>query len=362
MPIPILNACNIPVYRYALQNWPADEYVVLWYFQSQTPELSVCDSLLTSSSANCRVNKIDVNTPAGKIIAEENGVSVFPWMQVSSPQNPETLVLWSGPLTRDHLAHILHSPVRSRLARQLLQGQAAVWVLLKSGAKEADQKAVQTLHSALQKANAVQSNSFTDDLEKYSFAEMVVDRLSPEEKFFVDCLLHSEPDLCSWSSPMLFPVFGRGRVLYALVGEGIQEKNILDACQAVTGWCSCEVKALNPGCDLLLAMDWTHSALPMTMSETIYIPAEQAARKSREKPVSVYAKRPKMVPDSIQKRINASITRHNTLLTNAPVKEMQERRSLHHSLLFRNMALVSGIGVLVVVFGIFCLTKKKYFN
>ncbi len=56
---------------------------------------------------------------------------------------------------------------------------------------------------------------------------------------------------------MAFPVFGRGRALYALVGDGIQEKNIREACESMLAWCSCEIKAQSPGTDLLIAADWS---------------------------------------------------------------------------------------------------------
>ena len=70
-------------------------------------------------------------------------------------------------------------------------------------------------------------------------------------------LLYSEPDLEKYSDvPMVFPVFGRGRELFALVGDGINEDNIAQAAYFLTGSCSCEVKSLNPGMDLLIAIDW----------------------------------------------------------------------------------------------------------
>jgi hypothetical protein len=54
----------------------------------------------------------------------------------------------------------------------------------------------------------------------------------------------------------VFPVFGQGRVLYALVGAGINEMTIAETCGFLVGACSCQVKALNPGTDLLIWADW----------------------------------------------------------------------------------------------------------
>jgi hypothetical protein len=70
-------------------------------------------------------------------------------------------------------------------------------------------------------------------------------------------LLNSESDLHEYKDePMVFPVFGRGRMLGCLFGEYITEKNIQDVVSFLAASCSCDVKALNPGTDLLLAALW----------------------------------------------------------------------------------------------------------
>jgi len=55
---------------------------------------------------------------------------------------------------------------------------------------------------------------------------------------------------------MAFPVFGRGRALYALVGDGINKETIGEACVFLATACTCMVKEQNPGTDLILAADW----------------------------------------------------------------------------------------------------------
>lgn len=55
---------------------------------------------------------------------------------------------------------------------------------------------------------------------------------------------------------MAFPIFGRGRVLCALVGEGISEMNVEEVCGFVSGACSCVVKYQNPGVDMLMDVRW----------------------------------------------------------------------------------------------------------
>ena len=55
---------------------------------------------------------------------------------------------------------------------------------------------------------------------------------------------------------MVFPIFGRGRVLYALVGKGIRADNLGEAARFLIGSCSCQIKEQNPGVDLILSADW----------------------------------------------------------------------------------------------------------
>jgi hypothetical protein len=91
----------------------------------------------------------------------------------------------------------------------------------------------------------------------FEFSTLAVSRSDPNESFLRAMLLSSEPDLSQYTDePILFPVFGRGRALYALVGDGINAENIRETVAFLTGPCGCEVKMLNPGVDLLMAVNW----------------------------------------------------------------------------------------------------------
>jgi hypothetical protein len=69
--------------------------------------------------------------------------------------------------------------------------------------------------------------------------------------------MYAEPGLLELqSSPMVFPVFVRGRALGAFVGKGIKEEFIREVCEFVIEACGCEIKEDNPGADLLIAFDW----------------------------------------------------------------------------------------------------------
>ncbi len=91
----------------------------------------------------------------------------------------------------------------------------------------------------------------------YEFSILPLSRTDPKEQILLVMLLNSEPDLHEYADePMAFPVFGRGRVLCALVGAGIRADNIQEIIAFLTGPCGCEIKAMNPGVDLLMAANW----------------------------------------------------------------------------------------------------------
>jgi hypothetical protein len=69
-------------------------------------------------------------------------------------------------------------------------------------------------------------------------------------------LLGIDADLKKEARPMAFAVFGQGRALPPLIGDGIDAGNIGEFCSFAVGPCSCQVKAMNPGFDLLMSADW----------------------------------------------------------------------------------------------------------
>ena len=269
----VSQACNVPAFRYALERWHADLYQVVVY--SENPPQGEAFALLRKSaqdgSANYSLKRIDVTKPEGKALAEQRKIVAYPWVEVFYPAHFQVSApVWSGPLDANRVRKILVSPARSRLAQALLRGDVAVWVLIKSGHDQKDRRAFQSLKTHLERASAtlripeigtdlngnpVEVSDFKTYPVHFALAEIARD--DPDEQLLVKALLHSESDLQQYDEPMAFPVFGRGRALYGLVGNGIQESTILEACQSLINWCSCEIKAQNPGTDLMISADWS---------------------------------------------------------------------------------------------------------
>jgi hypothetical protein len=103
-----------------------------------------------------------------------------------------------------------------------------------------------------------ETNVLDSEIElKLAFSRLRMSRDSANEEPFLEMLLHMESDLKDLKGqPMFFPIFGKGRALEPLIGEGIDKDNVLDYCSYITGACSCEVKKQNPGIDLLTRLDW----------------------------------------------------------------------------------------------------------
>jgi hypothetical protein len=178
--------------------------------------------------------------------------------------------VWSGPLSQESLDRVQHSPKREEILRRLLSGESAVWVLVQSEKPETDERALTSLKKELaRQEGSLSLPELAEEDSRYlspegpplkvAFSVLTLSREDPQEQVLVNALLQSEEDLAESQDPLAFPVYGRGRILYALVGSGINPENIEDACIFLTGACSCMVKSMNPGMDLLLASDWDQS-------------------------------------------------------------------------------------------------------
>lgn len=275
---PPIRACSIPVFQYALGRWSADSYEVIVFHQDplSSEEQAMVDrlqkaSLEGDSHANVIVKTVNLSASPDEAMrklwsAQPN--SELPWMVVKYPRFSRVLEdAWAGHFTAADVETLLDSPIRREIARCILNGEAAVWVLLESGIQQQDEAAARLLETQLRKMSEnlrilvpeedtlVDMTYAKNDLS-VAFSMVRLSRNDSSERMFVQMLLHTELDLEAILKPMAFPIFGRGRVLYALVGDGINEDNIESVCSFLAGWCSCQVKELNPGVDLLMSVNW----------------------------------------------------------------------------------------------------------
>ncbi len=278
----VVIACNVPVFRYALERWPADLYEVVILYdgdldQQQSEHVQALKELSRSSDghANFNLHTLAVDEIEDEMLTKiwrEQSSDGKPLMALLYPRNaqevPDRFVV-AAPLSEDAIEKLADSPVRNKLVEELLSGESAVWIFVPSGNEAQDAAALERLNKQVAKSEVELELPPQDEIEadeffrienpielRLGFSVLTLDRDDPAEKFMLAMLLGSEADLESLSEPMAFPVIGRGRVLYALVGKGIFPDTIKSASRFVVGPCSCQVKEQNPGFDLLLSVAW----------------------------------------------------------------------------------------------------------
>ena len=166
---------------------------------------------------------------------------------------------WSG--QTDENAE--HFPVYEEIAKRILSGDSAVWVLIESGEKKKDDALFAKLRDRLKFFESVAELPEIDPNDPSS-------QLGPGPplvlRFSVIRLARDHPAVAGLAGPKkkeltgdeawITPVFGRGRVLGAWPASLMDEEGIDEVCFYLTGACSCQVKAQNPGWDIPTKIDW----------------------------------------------------------------------------------------------------------
>lgn len=271
-----LWACSVPVFRYALERWPSDPYQATVFHRGPMTEAQqvVAKDLTQDGQAgkfhsNISLRTVDLDRnpdPESLALWEQSKGGKLPWLVLHYPQATKVRgIVWSGPLGEAAVSQVLDSPARKEIVRRLAEGESVVWALLETGDKQKDDEAAKLVESRLtylasvMKLPKIEKKDLligAEDQLRLAFSVVRVSRKDSAEQAFVNMLLGSEPDLREITEPLAFPIFGRGRVLYALAGKGITHENIDQASSFLIGACSCEVKERNPGVDLLISADW----------------------------------------------------------------------------------------------------------
>ena len=280
--------CAVPVFRYALERWAPDAYEAVLIHRGPLADDDPASSLLKGDEAeflNLRISTIDLaSSAAGEVTGLLGGAvpETLPALAIWYPwQKGRAAPIWIGEFTPATVKALIRSPKRLQLAQRLTDGQAAVWVVVESGNAARDKAAMQLLDQQLATATKElkeMAPELAEELDmpglSYEFSTLAISRSDPQERMLLEMLLKSEPDLGDYADePIVFPVFGRGRALYALASEGINADTIRETIAFLTGPCGCEIKMLNPGVDLLMAVNW--DAAVMQFYQEFYEMAEE---------------------------------------------------------------------------------------
>ena len=281
-----LLACNVPVFRYALERWHADPYeVILFHDRPLSPkEQAYLKPILDAETgktlfANVTLLQLSKEEAMKKgefrdiLQAEQSQAKEtfqFPWVSIRFPYQTQILVpLWSGPLKELPTERLLTSSLRTELSRRLLTGDSAVWLVLSSGNREEDRKIQQLLKSQLsQLQDELTIPQLTQDDQKYlsgegpplqlKFSLLPFSSDDESERHLIQMMIAGDEELVERlkTEPLIIPVFGRGRALTVLTASEIREGAASSIAEFLVGPCSCQVKDQNPGFDLLLSADW----------------------------------------------------------------------------------------------------------
>jgi len=274
------SACSVPVFRYALEHWDAAPFRAYVFHRGPLTEAQQANvrelgkgGLAGKLHANISVRTVDLDQdppPEQLALWEHAHAGTLPWLTVQFPDANRTGgTILSAPLTAESAGRLLDSPARREIVQRLAEGQSAVWLLLESGDAAKDSAAAELLDARLRHLATILQLPKLDAQDianglvstgqegmRLEFSMLRLARGDAREETFLRILLGSEADLADAKGPIVIPVFGQGRALFALVGEGIKHETIDRAATFLIGKCSCEVKEQNPGFDLLLAADW----------------------------------------------------------------------------------------------------------
>lgn len=294
----VVEACNIPVFRYALERWRPDECEVVVFHHggltddqeallaeslpqsvSSTDSAPVSAASETNGSASTRANastarlvRVDVSNPTGPYAdlwakLTRDSKPTLPHVVVRSSIGTTRVVdAWHGPLDAISTWDVFESPARKEISRRLLAGDSVVWIVIGSSDERRNNKLLEMLEQNLDRLeNEIQlpdgiglpgSELYSEIPLLVKFSVKEIRRDDPEESFLVELFSNLRPRAVSEDQPLVVPVFGRGRALEVIPADELSPGLMRDLLGFLSGACSCQVKEQNPGFDLLFSVDW----------------------------------------------------------------------------------------------------------
>jgi len=224
-------ACTTKVSEWVLLNSEANNYLLVYYHKDPVTE--------------------PVKKQNEQIGREINSANIqFRSILRNDIEKPYYALIYGNRLfstynNHSELKNLSVSPLREKIASELMSGMLCVMLYLKTGNPEKDAPASEIIK------RTVAASPFR---EVVSVREL--DRSSTEEKHFVSMLLNVENDLKEINEPMLFGIFARFKALEPLLARGISTENINLMIDFLTADCSCLIKDNLPGTDILFTNNW----------------------------------------------------------------------------------------------------------
>ncbi|MBN1108622.1 MAG: hypothetical protein JXA55_07620 [Bacteroidales bacterium] len=224
-------ACTTKVSEWVLLNTAPEEYQLVCYHTSQASES------MRQQNENIAAELKNANIKF-RTAVRENEKS--PWYELSYKNIPFARFSNAG-----ELKGLSSSPVREKIADEIMAGKLCVMVFLKSGDEAKDKPRLDILRKTVATSPFRSVITLTE-----------LERNDTDELHFISMLLNVEDDLKDLNEPMLFGVFGRFRALEPLAGRGITGENIGLMVDFLTADCSCLIKDDLPGASILFTNKW----------------------------------------------------------------------------------------------------------
>ncbi|HPN84942.1 MAG TPA: hypothetical protein PK821_06360 [Victivallales bacterium] len=273
------QACTTPVFRHALEYWPASPFRLVIPSdanpfseseQKALKALKVAEDAGLLNISTVKDSDKDLSESERELLktykSEERGnrqaLLFFP-LDSQLPELSIPLKLEPGAVMR-----ILNSPMREEIAKQILSGKTAVWLLVEGEDKAKNDHVAEMITAKLAKLNkdlhlsdmaedeTVESIQTGSAIEiKIDFSLMRIRPDDPQETYLVETLKNLLYEFKP-GQQILAAIYARGRAIQVLSEDEITEDSIKQIASFLVGPCSCLVKAENPGIDLLFAVEW----------------------------------------------------------------------------------------------------------
>ena len=256
-------ACNIPVFRYALERCKPDACEVRIYFPDEL-----------SQNQETILESLDKASPSIRIVRDKKTSKIggdkgplFPQAVVNCKVNGgRTVEVWKGSPNKLPELQLAQSPARREIFRRLLKGDSIVWLIVESSdaaKNEAIKKRLQDRFALLTEKIDLPEGIGLPGSELFSevplllqFSTLAIQADDPNEVFLLKLLTTIEGKAYRSGEPLVVPIFGRGRALEVIPANELSDQLIDDLTVFLSGACSCQVKERNPGFDLLITGDW----------------------------------------------------------------------------------------------------------
>jgi hypothetical protein len=174
-------------------------------------------------------------------------------------------IVWAGPLAEVEQVLAVSRP-EQELARRLLSGEAVVWLVLRgsdaeraNGATKLVKEQLPTLMNEIELPAGVGlpgSELLSRIPLEVRFSVLEVPAKEAANSLLRRTAIARSREPVDAATTLIVPVFGRGRAVQVLTLDELDADVIADSSRFLCGACSCQVKQLNPGFDLLLPVAW----------------------------------------------------------------------------------------------------------